>query len=602
MATRGFNIKVVSGAKAYTILGDEGWVTLGGDTKEKAGTITALSSRVAIVFRGMTLRANAVSSIPFDMTDLEGTVVDSSDDWQNTCGFFPNPENMFWQLEAAWTLYGRGYCHQSKNGYNYTKIFKYLAPDSVQYDKDKNVFVRNNKDFQPALDKDGKPTEGESIVSLWMPDPDIEHGPPLKCPGKAAFSAMGVIYNLDESSLSFFKNGMLHTYIFKVGAGTQQADVELLEEKVNQKLRGVSNFFKALFLKSEKFDPVDIGGGLDWLSNVPLTKEKREDIAVALGVPLSMLFTDSASGLGSGGVANSDDKKMITATALPDFRNIIRQLNEQVFIPAGYRLIERHEKLDVFKETESALGDTLTKYVTAFNTNPELAVELAELLGITISDEKKKALLAIARKKPEPTQFENVNQPKPTETQMEDEAPDTTKAIDIEYNKEMQRYQRKALKKIGQLVEFESDIIPLDVLRAIQIALPGCHSEDEVKQLFANKSIKSEMKTREIGEIDKVIKSLEMNLDILEKGTKSDTYNITMPPITLNATMPDNTPSVTVNVPEQPTPTVTVTNEVKPTPITIENNVKASDVIMPELKTIKINRDQFGRPDTMEAK
>jgi hypothetical protein len=510
MATRGYNIKVVNGQKAYTILGDEGWVTLGGDTKEKAGTVTALSSRVAIVFRGMTIRANALSSIPFDMTDLSGNVVDTSDDWKNVCGFFPNPENLFWQLEAAWTLYGRGYCHQSRNIYNFVKIFKYLAPDSVQYNKDKNVFVRNNKDFQPALDKDGKPTKGESIVSLWAPDPDVEHGPPLKCPGKAAFSAMGVIYNLDQSSLSFFKNGMLHTYIFKVGAGTQQADVELLEERVNQKLRGTWNAFKALFLKSEKFEPVDIGGGLDWLSNVPLTKEKREDVAIALGVPMSKLFTESAAGLGGGGVAESDDKKLIIDTALPDFKNIIRQLNEQVFIPAGYRLVERHEKLDVFNETELSLGETLTKYVTAFNTNPELAVEMAELLGITIPDDQKARLLTIARKKPEPTQFESVNQPKQTEK--EDEAPDTIK--NIEYNKEMQRYQRKALKKIGQVVEFESDIIPIDVLHSIKTALPGCKSEDEVKQVFGTKA---EYKAREIGEIDKVIQALELNLQAIEK-------------------------------------------------------------------------------------
>jgi hypothetical protein len=515
MATRGYNIKVVSGTKAYTILGDEGWVTLGGDTKEKAGTVTALSSRVAIVFRGMTIRANAVASIPFDMTDLSGNVVDSSDDWQNACGFLPNPENLFWLIEAAWTLYGRGYCHQSKNPYNYTKILKHLAHDSVQYDKDRNMFVRNNKDFQPALDKDGKPTKGESIVSLWMPDPDIEHGPPLKCPGKAAFSAMDVIYNLDASSLSFFKNGMLHTYVFKVGAGTQQADVELLEEKVNQKLRGTWNAFKALFIKSEKFEPVDIGGGLDWLSNVPLTKEKREDVAIALGIPMSMLFTDSASGLGGGGVANSDDKKIITATALPDFKNIIRQLNEQVFIPAGYRLVERHEKLDVFKETESALGDTLTKYVTAFNTNPELAVELAGLLGITIDDQMKQRLLSIARKKPEPTQFESVNQTnKPTESVQDEPAPDTVKTIDIEYNKEMQRYQRKALKKIGQAVEFESDIIPLEILHSIKTSLPDCKSENDVKSLFGTKA---EYKSREIGEIDKVIQVLELNLQALEK-------------------------------------------------------------------------------------
>jgi phage portal protein BeeE len=515
MAKRGFNLRVISGNKAVTLWGDsnEGWNVISGNGVKK-DSVSDLASKVAIVFRGMTLRANAVSSIPFDMTDLKGTVIDSSDDWKNECGFLPNPESLMWLIEGAWTLYGKAYLHQSRNTYDYVKILRYLAPESVSWDELKKMFMRNNKPFPPALDKNGKPEKGESIVSAYMPDPDVENGPPLKSPGSAAFAAMGILYNLDQSSLSFFKNGMLHTYIFKVGAGTQQADVELLEEKVNQKLRGTWNAFKALFLKTEKFEPVDIGGGLDWLSNVPLTKEKREDIAIALGVPMSMLFTDSASGLGGGGVASSDDKKIITMTALPDWKNIVRQLNEQVFIPAGYRLVERHEKLDVFKETESALGDTLTKYVTAFNTNPELAVELAGLLGITISDEQKSRLMTIARKKPEPTQFETINQSSDKPVNQEEPAPDTMKSI--EYNKELQRYQRKALKKIGQVVEFESEIIPLDILRGIKEGLVSCQSEDAIKSLFATKGV---MKSRDIDRInnDAILKLVDAINNAVEK-------------------------------------------------------------------------------------
>lgn len=490
MANRGFNLRVVSGNKAVTLWGNDGWNVLG-ETREKPGTVTALASRVAIVFRGMTIRANAVSSIPFDMVDLNGNIIDTMDDWKNECGFLPNPESLFWLLEAAWTLYGRAYLHNTANKYGYHKI-KYLAPETVLYDHEKKIFVRNNINFPPAIDENGKPTPGESIISLWLPDPDIELGPPMKSPGKAALSAMNVMFNLDESSLSFFKNGMLHTFMFKVGAGTQQADVELLEEKVNHKLRGVWNSFKALWLKTDKFEPVDIGGGLDWLSNVPLTKEKREDIAMALGIPMSMLFSESAAGLGGGGVADSDDKKIISMTALPDWRNIARQLNEQLFIPLGYRLVDRHEKMEVFRKNESTLGETLTKYVTAFNTNPLLAVELCDVLGITLTDEQKSKLSAIEKKKPDPTQFEQVNQVIPKQLPAPAEE---IKAVDIEYNRELQRYQRKALKKIGQAVEFESEIIPLDILQSIKEGLVSCQSEDAVKSLFATKGV---MKARDV--------------------------------------------------------------------------------------------------------
>ncbi|MFA5150266.1 MAG: hypothetical protein WC433_05095 [Candidatus Omnitrophota bacterium] len=498
-----FNIRVINGNKAVTLWGEQGWDALGGGTKEKDGSVTALASRVSIVFRGMTIRANAVASIPFDMVDLEGNIIDTMDDWQNECGFLPNPESLFWLLEAAWTLYGRAYLHNTSNVYGLNRKVKYLAPESVLYDAEKQLFIRNNISFPRAIDKKGKPTPGESIVSLWMPDPDVEVGPPLKSPGKAALHAMGVLFNLDQSSLSFFKNGMLHTFMFKVGAGVQETDVQLLEEKVNHKLRGVWNAFKALWLKTDKFEPVDIGGGLDWLSNVPLTKEKREDIAISLGIPMSMLFTESAAGLGGGGVADSDDKKLYLMTALPDWKNIARQLNEQIFIPLGYRLVDRHQKLDVFKKNESALGDTLTKYVTAFNTNPEIAVEMCDILGIALTDEQKAKLKTIEKKKPEPTQFEQVNQPKQLPAPIEE-----VKIVDIEYNKELQRYQRKALKKIGQAVEFESEIIPLDVLHGIKEGLVSCQSEDAIKSLFATKGV---MKSRDIDRInnDAILKLAE---------------------------------------------------------------------------------------------
>ena len=78
---------------------------MAGNDKERPDTETFYTSRVAIVYRGMNIRANAVSSIPFDLINIKtGDVVDSSDDWQNECGFIPNPEALLWACEAAFVL------------------------------------------------------------------------------------------------------------------------------------------------------------------------------------------------------------------------------------------------------------------------------------------------------------------------------------------------------------------------------------------------------------------------------------------------------------------------------------------------------------------
>jgi hypothetical protein len=578
MAKRHYEIVQVSGLKAATIWGDAGWNIQGGDQKQEG--VKFLSPRVAIVFRAMQIRANAVASIPFDMVPLKGdSIYDSTDEWKNKCGFLPNPELLFWLIESSWALEGKGYLYQSNNQFGIKKIFKYLAPDSVAYNLEKDLFTRNSKEFKPALDKDGKANTGEGIVSLWMPDPYVEHGPPIMFPGLAALQAMGVLFNMDKAAIEFFIRGMLDAYIVTVPAGTQEADIQKMESTLKDKLQGARNFFRAIFLRGEKITLQNIGGSLQALANVPLTKEKREDVSIALGVPMSKLFSESAAGLGGGGVVEADDKRLILDTALPEWKNIARQLNEQVFIPLGYKLQERHEKMDMFQETLSFKGSTLSTYVTAFNTNPKAALVFAELLGISLTDQQKEAL------KPEP-----VPEPLPPVVQPVDEKPIPVEKESVfapkslEFNKEMQRYQRKALKHIGEAVSFESDVIPFDILNTIKSSLPDCKSEDDVRTLFSVSPAIAQI--NEDDEVGRVITMLEMNLKSLETPVvkllpdqPAPVYNFTMPAITLNAQMPEmGQPSINVNIPEQQAPIVNVTNEVNPTPVTVNNEVSPTPV------------------------
>jgi hypothetical protein len=50
-----------------------------------------------------------------------------------------------------------------------------------------------------------------------------------------------------------------------------------------------------------------IGEGIKELSDNALTQEKREDIAAALGVPISKMWASQARGLGGGSVVGQDD-------------------------------------------------------------------------------------------------------------------------------------------------------------------------------------------------------------------------------------------------------------------------------------------------------
>ena len=57
---------------------------------------------------------------------------------------------------------------------------------------------------------------------------------------------------------------------------------------------------------------------------------------------------------------------------------------------------------------------------------------------------------------------------------------------------DLSRWQRKALKKIGQSVPFDSDVIPADIRDVIESGLPACKTEADVRKLFVV-NVKSEI-------------------------------------------------------------------------------------------------------------
>jgi HK97 family phage portal protein len=77
-----------------------------------------------------------------------------------------------------------------------------------------------------------------------------------------------------------------------------------------------------------------------------------------------------------------------------------------------------------------------------------------------------------------------VNQAQPDKT-MEQPTPETRPEA-VKMGEDLERWKRKALKKIGRAVPFESEYIPSDIHDKIQALLPACKSEADIRQLFAS--------------------------------------------------------------------------------------------------------------------
>jgi hypothetical protein len=476
--TRKQQVVMFDGAKAVTLWGDDGWTQLSGAV-EVPDTSEWLAARVAVMFRGTKLVADAVASIPFDILDESGDVVDTSDDYKNVVGFMPQPADMFWRIEDNWINWGSAYIYRNANNAGYIKVFNPLAPSSVRFDPENNKalpFIRTvsneKKRFAVSMNALDEYTPGEAIAPIWYPDGNVEFGPPLRYPAKAAYSAMGVLYNLDNAATRFFQRGMMGISIFSVPAGTASTEKDKMESKVNNLLTGVKQAWKSIWMNGElKVTPV--GGGLSELANVPLTEQEWTNVSMALGVPMTKLRSESAAGLGGGGVASSDDVRIITDTALPDFCKIIEQLNRQIFAPNGYRIVERHERMSMFQQNEATRTAAMTSLVSAFQINAELARIFAKVTGVSIAEEQQAQIDAIIARN---------NAPEPTPTQSPAPVEQPVKAA---WSDDLERWKRKALKSVGKPVTFESDVIPTDLHDIIASGLSECKTAEDVRGLFS---------------------------------------------------------------------------------------------------------------------
>jgi hypothetical protein len=54
----------------------------------------------------------------------------------------------------------------------------------------------------------------------------------------------------------------------------------------------------------------------------------------------------------------------------------------------------------------------------------------------------------------------------------------------LKYEEDIEKFQRKALKHIGAIVDFESKVIPINKISAIQMRLQKCKTPEEVKTVF----------------------------------------------------------------------------------------------------------------------
>lgn len=439
-----------------------GWTAWGTDAEHT--TEADLFRSVPWLYRAVNDRAHNVGTVPFEIT-RNGEPVDMETD--TLFDFLDGPARLFTRLEMSLTMTGRAFAKVERNNAKYIRGLRYLVPSTVEpvYSPDTGELVEYRRRVNARVET----LRPEDVLAIYIPDYTSEVGAGSSSPAMAAMLSAGVLRNSDEFVRLFFERGAIKATVLTTTTQSQ-LEAERLQHWWDDVVSGVRNAWSALVVRGSEVKPVVIGEGLESLGNEALTVERRQNIATAIGVPESRLWSSAANYA----TRREDEKAYYTGTIIPECDLIAEAVNKQIFTRSnrldGYKFRFKPETLDVFRSDIAEQISALTQLTTE-----RLPLEIAlELVGIDLTDEQRQRLAANV--------IGGVSE-------AQEEAPAEAVAVpDVELKAALTLWKRKAiagLKRNGSAdVEFISSVIEPSLAGAISGGLSEAKTSEDVGRIF----------------------------------------------------------------------------------------------------------------------
>lgn len=475
------------GTKAANLdsLPAEAWTVISGQTPGSDDLAETVRT-VPVLRRAVTLVADAVGSTPFVLR-RGNTEIDTSAEYANVLGVLPNLPALLSLIASSMWVWGSAYLFAGRNRGKRVKEIRYLAPTTIRPD----LTPDGLQGFTRLLGSQQISLAPDEVIHFWLPDPAIELGPPTWSPVRAALNAAHVLGSMEKFTTSFFDRGAIKATLLAVPATTRQADRKTLRDWWRTVFGGVNNAFSTEVINADDVKPVVIGEGIESLSNVALTREKREDIAVALGIPYSLLFPDAANYA----TAQQDDRHFWQKTIIPACGMIAGVFNDQLLKAFDCVLEFRPEGLDAMQEDEAARASAFSAYVGA-GIKPSI---VAQMLGMELPEGiEYEDLDPEPEPQPQPQPDAQTQPEQDNGQQQEGDMQPTGKAVqsweksaraESDPSADLRRWRDKALNALKRgespAVGFVSTTIPADRWSQVKAALDTATTADDVRLAFA---------------------------------------------------------------------------------------------------------------------
>lgn len=289
--------------------------------------------------RACKLRANAIGRFPLALENEAGDDVSELPEYQAVMGW---TRSLLYHLEMSMVKYGASYhlLESNRRGANITPRF---IPTG-------SVIVRSNMaDGVTGFYINGIgeiPLAAGKVVWVWEPS-DTSETEPGPSDGQAALKSSGLLYAIDEMANRYMGSGGVPVTAVYVSPTAQPGEREKTENFLTRLAGGFRNAFKFLVVsKGTEFS--QIGSELKDIGAVDLTASQRDNVAVAIGVPPTVIDGKSANYA----TAESEMTGFYMNTVIPQAEQYEPQLNTQLFQRLGLTLRFKPDELEVMQSLQ----------------------------------------------------------------------------------------------------------------------------------------------------------------------------------------------------------------------------------------------------------
>lgn len=326
------------------------------DTGAESISVRRGQTSVPTLYRAIDIRAKAVAGMPFRI-ERRGQDVTDTDELKP---LIKRLRNLLYLTESSLCCYNAAYWEVGQNGAGRNATPFWLATTSVLPDIDATARTAEAalRGFYRTGGAGGylKPRQ---VTHFWGPSIAVEVGADASvAPVAVTLSAAGLLHYLDVFATSFFQRGGVKMTLLSIQGDAKPAEVEKLDRWWKRMVQGARSAFGSVVVRAG-VDPKVIGSDIKDTSSPQLTKLAREDVAIGMGVPMSLLFSNALAG----GTAASERLNFYDFTVVPECEHVIDEPLNGFLALLGLRLIWTPEKLEVYQTSELSKAQSISALV-----------------------------------------------------------------------------------------------------------------------------------------------------------------------------------------------------------------------------------------------